>query len=121
MVRLEGLVFAAKAEQDRVLQVGREDYILVTGLARHLDTQVPRGQGDEGEVWRIRRLSVLVDEVLFGVGVEGHDGVTEGTSIADMLPSEGGQGGAERSDWRVDRFDEHTLVMQLYSMAMGSA
>ena len=108
---MEGLVFAAKPEQDGVLQVGREDYILVAGLTRHLDTQVPRGEGDEGEVWRIRRLSVLVDEVLFGVGIEGHDGITEGASIANMLPGEGGQGGAERSDGRVDRFDEHTLVM----------
>ena len=84
VVLLPALVFRPQVERAGVLEIGREDDGLVAGLAGQLDTQVPRVEGDEGEV------EVLCRQVLRGKGVEPVDGIAEGASIADVFPRQGG-------------------------------
>lgn len=111
VVRLESLVFSTKTKQDWVLHVSRQNNTLVAGLTRHLNTKIPGSQGNESELGSGTRSSVLVHEVLSRVGIEGGDGITEGTSLLDMLPGKGGKGRAQRGDRGVCRADQHRLVV----------
>lgn len=119
VVGLESLVFAAKTEQDGMLHVGGEDDALVAGLTRHLHTQVPGSQGDKGELGSSARAGVLVHKVLAGVSIEGGNGITEAASLFDVLPGQGGKGGAQRGDGSVCRADQHGLVVQLRRVSAG--
>ena len=112
---MEGLVFAAKAEEDGVLKVGRQDDVLVASLTGQLNAQVPRRQGHERKRRRVTGVGILRNEVVLGVRVERCDGVSEGPSVADMLPCQRCKRGAEGSDGRVDRLDEDGLMVQLYA------
>lgn len=68
-----------------MLQIRRQHDSLVAGFSGKLDAQVPGIEGDEYEV------EVLGCKVLGGKRIEPADGVSEGTGISDMLPSEGRQ------------------------------
>jgi hypothetical protein len=83
VVLLPSLVLGAEIEGTGVLEVWRENDGLVSGLTRQLDTEVPRVEGDEGEI------EVLGGQMLRGEGVEAVDGITEGTGIANVFPGEG--------------------------------
>lgn len=111
VVRLESLVFSAKAKQNRVLHVSRQNNALVTGLTRHLDTKVPRSQSDESKLGSGTRPSVLVHQVLASIGIESGDGIAVATGLLDMLPGESSKGRAQRSDGCVCRADQHRLVV----------
>jgi hypothetical protein len=84
VVGLPALVLGAQIECARVLEVGGQDNGLVAGLAGQLDTQVPRVEGDKGE------LVVVGNNVFLGEAVEAVDGVAERAGIADLVPGEGG-------------------------------
>lgn len=94
VVRLESLVLAAQTKEHWVLEVRWEYHALVTSFARHLHTEVPRRQGDESKLGCSTRAGVLVHEVLGGVGIEGGDGIAEAAGVLNVLPSQGGKGGA---------------------------
>jgi len=79
------LIFDAKVKGARMLKVGRKDDGLVAGFPRQLDAEVPGIEGNEG------KLKVLGQDVLVRELVEPVDGVTEGASVPNMLPSESGQ------------------------------
>jgi hypothetical protein len=111
VVRLEGLVFSTETEQNRVLHVGGQDNALVTSLTRHLDTEIPRSQCDEGKLGSGTRSSVFVHEVLAGVRIESSDGITVAAGLLNMLPCEGGKGRAQWGDGSVCRADQHRLVV----------
>jgi hypothetical protein len=111
MVRLESLILSTKTEKDRVLHVGRQNDTLVTSLTRHLDTEIPRSQGNESELGSGTRSSVLVHEVLAGIRIEGGDGIAVAAGLLNMLPGESGKGRAQWGDWSVCRADQHRLVM----------
>jgi hypothetical protein len=111
VVRLEGLVFSTETEQNRVLHVGGQDNALVTSLTRHLDTEIPRSQCDEGKLGSGTRSSVLVHEVLAGVRIESSDGIAVAAGLLNMLPCEGGKGRAQWGDGSVCRADQHRLVV----------
>jgi hypothetical protein len=111
VVRLERLVFSTETEKYRVLHVGGQDNALVTSLTRHLDTEIPRSQGDKGEFGSGTRSSVLVHEVLAGVRIESGDGIAVAASLLDMLPGESGKGRAQWGDGSVCRADQHRLVV----------
>lgn len=96
-----------------MLEVRREDHVLVSCFTWQLDPQVPRRQGYESKGGLSSGAGVLGHEMLVGKGVEAVDGVAEGTSVLDMLPGEGGERSAEGSDGRVDGTDEHGLAVQL--------
>lgn len=85
VVCLPALVLGTQVEGARVLQIGREDDGLVSCLTRQLDTQVPGVKGDKG------KLVVVCEQVLLGEGIESVDCIAEGTSIADVLPGQGGE------------------------------
>lgn len=110
---LEVLILLSEPEQDWVLEVCWEDDVLVSGLARQLDTQIPRSQGNEGKGWRSTRTGVLVNEMLLGVLVECSNSVAEGASVLHMLPGKSGKGCTKRRDRSVDWADEHGLAVQL--------
>lgn len=112
-MRLEGLVLAAKTEQNGVLQIGRQDNVLVAGFTWQLHTQVPWSQSYKSEGRWGPRAGVFGDEVFVGVGVEAGDGVTEGASVLNVLPGQGGEGSTQRRDGSVDGADEHRLAVQL--------
>lgn len=111
VVRLEGLVLSTKTEQNGVLHVSRQNNALVTGLTRHLDTEIPGSQGDESELGSSARSGVLVHQVLAGISIESSDGITVAASLLDMLPGKGGKGGAQWGDGSVCRADQHGLVV----------
>lgn len=98
VVLLPALILRPQVEGAGVLEVGREDDGLITGLARKLDTQVPRVEGDEGEV------EVLCCQVLGGKGIEAVDGIAEGASVAYVLPGQGGQARCEKENVRESTF-----------------
>lgn len=85
VVLLPSLVLGAEVEGARMLEVGGEDNGLVPGFSGELDTQVPSVEGDEDEV------EVLRVEMLGGEGVKAIDSVPEGTSVTNVLPSQGCQ------------------------------
>lgn len=85
VMSLPPLVFSAKVEGAGVLQVWRQNHGLVTGLSRKLDTEIPRVQGNKGE------LQVLAQQVLLSKRVEAVDGVPKGSCRADMLPGQSRQ------------------------------
>lgn len=70
-----------------MLQIRWENHGLVAGLARQLDTEVPRVECNESEfeVLRSDVFSVKVCETI--------DGVAEGAGVADLVPCEGCQAG----------------------------
>jgi hypothetical protein len=85
VVLLPALILCSQVKGAGVLEVGREDDGLVASLTRKLDAQVPRVEGDEGEV------EVLCRQVLGRKGVKAVDSIAEGPSIANVFPSQGGQ------------------------------
>lgn len=85
MVLLPSLVFGAEIESARVLQVRGEDDSLVSGLARKLDAEIPGIESDKNKV------EVLGGQVLGSKGVESGDGISKGTRVSDVLPSQGSQ------------------------------
>ncbi len=87
VVLLPSLVLGAEVETARVLKVWWEDNGLVASLAWKLDTEIPRVEGDKGEI------EVLGDQVLVGPRIELGDGVPEGAGVADVLPGECGKAG----------------------------
>ena len=111
VVRLEGLVLSTKAEQNGMLHVGRQNDTLVTGLTRHLNTKVPRSQGNESKLGSSTRTSVLVHQVLTGIRIKRSDSIAEAAGLLDMLPCESGKGRAQWCDGSVCRADQHRLVV----------
>jgi len=111
VVRLEGLVFSTKAEQNGMLHVRRQNNTLVTGLTRHLDTKVPRSQGNESKLGSSARTGVLVHQVLTGIRIKRSDGVAVAAGLLNMLPGESGKGRAQWCDGSVCRADQHRLVV----------
>lgn len=89
VVLLPALVFGSQVEGSGVLKIGGEDDGLVAGLAGKLDAEVPGIEGDKGKV------EVLGSQVLGSKGVESRDGVSKGSRVSDVLPSEGGQARCE--------------------------
>ena len=114
VVRLEGLIFAAKTEEDWVLEVRRENDALVTSLAGQLYAEVPRHESDEGEGRSVTRVGILGSEIVLCVGVECENGSAEVSGIADVLPCQGGERGAKWGNWGVDWPDQDGLVVELY-------
>jgi hypothetical protein len=111
VVRLESLVLSTETEQDRVLHVGGQNDALITGLTRHLDTEIPRSQRDECELGSSTRASVLVHQVLAGIRIKRSDSIAIAASLLDMLPGEGGKGRAQWGDGSVCRANQHRLVV----------
>jgi hypothetical protein len=111
VVRLESLVLSTKAEQNGMLHVGRENNTLVTGLTRHLNTEVPRSQCDESKLGSSTRTSVFVHQVLAGICIERSDSIAEAAGLLNMLPGESGKGRAQWCDGSVCRADQHGLVV----------
>jgi hypothetical protein len=111
--RLEVLILLTQAEQYRMLKVRRQNHILISRLARHLNTQIPGCQRDECEFGRSSWACVLVDEMLRDVSINGVDGFSETAGTLYMLPGKSGQRRAERSDGRVCGTDENGLVVKL--------
>lgn len=111
VVRLEGLVLATETKEDRVLHVRGQDDALVASLTRHLNAEVPGSQSDKGKLGSGTGSGITVYEVFVGIGIESGNGITVAASLLDMLPGEGGQGGAQRGDGSVCRADQHGLVV----------
>jgi hypothetical protein len=111
VVGLESLVLRTKTKQDRMLHVSGQNNALVAGLAWHLDTKVPGSQSDESKLGSGTGTSVLVHEVLAGIGIEGSDSITVATSLLDMFPCESGERRAQRGDGSVCRADQNRLVV----------
>ncbi|KAH9831059.1 hypothetical protein Tdes44962_MAKER02136 [Teratosphaeria destructans] len=110
---LEGLVFTTETEQHGMLEEGWKDHVLVAGLAWQLYAKVPGSQSHKREGRRIGSPSFLRDQVVLCILVEGLDRVTKGASIANVLPGQSGEGGAEWRDRGVDRLHEHGLMVKL--------
>ena len=83
MMLLPALVLGAQVESPRVLKVRRQHDRLVPGLAGKLDAKIPRIQSHENKV------EVLGGQVLGSEGIEPIDGISEGSRVPNMLPSEG--------------------------------
>jgi hypothetical protein len=111
VVGLESLVLGTETKQDRVLHVRGQNNALVAGLARHLDTKVPGSQSDEGKLGSSTGTSVLVHEVLAGIGIEGSDSITVATGLLNMLPGQSGERRAQRGNGSVCRADQNRLVV----------
>lgn len=94
-----------------MLHVGGQNNALVAGLTRHLNTEIPGSQCDESKLGSSTRAGVLVHEMLAGVGIESGNGITEATSLLDMLPGKSGEGRAQRGDGSVCRADQNRLVV----------
>lgn len=82
MVLLPSLILCAEVEGPRVLEVRGQDNGLVAGLAGKLHTKVPGIERDEDKVTILRR------QVLIGESIESADGVSKGSSIPNVLPSQ---------------------------------
>jgi ABC-type lipoprotein release transport system permease subunit len=82
---LPSLVFRSKVEGAGVLQIGGENDGLVAGLSRKLNTKVPSIKGNKNKV------EILGSQVLVGKRIESRDGVSKGTRVSNMFPSESRQ------------------------------
>lgn len=79
---LPALVFGAKVEGPRVLEICRQHDSFVTGLPRKLNAQVPGIESHKGE------FGVLVYQVLLSKRIKAVDRITECPSCANMFPGE---------------------------------
>ena len=82
---LPTLVFGAKIECSRMLQVRGQDNSFVASLSWQLNPEVPGIEGDEHEV------EVLGGQILGSERVEAVDSISKGTSVPNMLPSQSRQ------------------------------
>ena len=73
---------------------------------------LPGQRGERRAEWRIS-ISVLRNEMLDGIGIEGLNSVTEGSHVAKVLPAQCGERGAQWCNWRIQWFDEHALMVEL--------
>lgn len=80
MVCLPALVLGAQIKCAGVLEVWRQDNGLIAGLARQLDTQVPRVEGHECE------FVLFGDDVLLCELIEAVDGIPEGAGVPNLIP-----------------------------------
>jgi hypothetical protein len=85
VVLLPMLILGTQVKRSGMLQVRREYDSLVTSLTGQLYAKIPSIERDEGELGIAGQ--VLLDEL-----VEASNGITERTSLANMFPSERGQG-----------------------------
>jgi hypothetical protein len=79
------LILGTQVKRSGMLQVRREYDSLVTSLTGQLYAKIPSIKRDEGELGIAGQ--VFLDEL-----VEASNGITERTSLANMFPSERGQG-----------------------------
>lgn len=70
-----------------MLEVWGKNNGLVPSLTRQLDAEVPRVKSDKS------KLEVFGGNVLGVEVVEAFDGITEGASVADLVPGKGCQAG----------------------------
>lgn len=85
MVLLPALVLGAEVEGSGVLKIGGEDNGLVASFTRKLNSEVPGIEGDKGKV------EVLGGQVLGSKSIESRDGVSKGSRVSNMLPSQSSQ------------------------------
>ena len=85
-------ILGSEIEGTGVLKISWEDDGLVSSFTRQLNTQVPSIECHEGE------LQILRDEVLLSKVIKPRYGVAEGSSVPNMLPSQGGETGW---DWNI--------------------
>jgi len=79
---LPSLVFGSQIERSGVLEVRWKHDGLVSGFARKLNSEIPRIEGNEGEVEALR------NKVFASKGIEPVDSITEGSCVTNMLPSQ---------------------------------
>jgi hypothetical protein len=87
VVLLPSLIFRPQVECARMLEVWGQHDVLVAAFPRELDPEIPGFQSHED------RLEIVLKQMLVGKGVEAADGIVEGTSIPNVLPSQGSQAG----------------------------
>lgn len=85
VVSLPPLVFGAQIESTRVLEVGWEYNGLIARFARQLDAEVPRIECDEG------KFKVLGNYVFLCKIGKPFYGISERSSVPDLVPGESGQ------------------------------
>lgn len=95
VVLLPALIFGAQVEGPRMLEVRGQDDGFVPCFAWKLDAEVPRVQGDKGE------LEVIGEQVFLRESIEAIDGITERTSGADMFPRQSCQASCTRVEMSV--------------------
>lgn len=79
---LPSLIFCSEIECARVLQVRGEDDGFVAGFSRKLHTKIPGIKGNKNEI------KILGSQVLGSKRIESRDGVSKGTRVSNMLPSQ---------------------------------
>jgi hypothetical protein len=94
-----------------MLEIGREDDGLVSSFAGELDTKVPRIKRHKNEV------KILRGEMFRGERIEPVDRIPKRSRISYVLPGQGCEASAERSDGRVDRLDKNTITGDLENIA----
>lgn len=85
MVCLPQLILVSQIEGARMLQVRGQDDGLISRLARQLYAEIPGVEGDEDG------LELLVGNPLLVELREPVNGLAKGSSVADVLPGQGGQ------------------------------
>lgn len=80
MVLLPSLVFSAKVEGTRVLEVRWQHNSFITSFTRKLDTKIPGIERNK------RKVEVLRGQMFRGKGVEAVDGISESARVSDMFP-----------------------------------
>jgi len=80
VVLLPSLVFSAKVEGTRVLEVRWQHNSFITSFTRKLDTKIPGIERNE------RKVEVLRGQMFGGKGVEAVDGISESARVSDMFP-----------------------------------
>jgi len=83
VVLLPSLIFGSEVKSTGVLEIGRQNNGLVSGLAGKLNAKIPRVEGDENKV------EVLGRKVFVGKRIEAVNRIPERSGISYMFPGQG--------------------------------